>query len=64
MTVLSLPPGAAELVTVLERGEPLGEAAACALAAASDFDLGGALAALIAAGAFVAYDLDEEEGAS
>ncbi len=64
VTVLSLPPGAAELVTALARGESLGEAAACALDAAPAFDLAGALAALIAAGAFVAYDLDEEGGAS
>ncbi len=54
--VRTLPPGGAVFLTELVRGEPLGAAAAAALAASPTFDLGANIAGLLHAGAFTAID--------
>lgn len=56
-----LPAGGADFVGVLMQGGTLGEAAAAALTANPDFDLPGAIAAIVEAGAFVSANLDGEE---
>jgi hypothetical protein len=57
VVVRHLPPGGAVFATSLISGRPLGEAAALALNASSDFDLASNIAGLIEAGAFtsIAY---------
>ena len=50
--VRRLPPGHAEFLLALMADRPLGEAAAVALEAFSDFDIGDGLATLIQSGAF------------
>ena len=52
--VRSLPPGGAGFLAQLAAGEPLGAAAAAALAGTPGFDLSANLAGMIAAGAFTA----------
>lgn len=52
VTVRHLPPGGAVFLAALVAGRPLGEAAAAALDAEPDFDIGAGLAGMIAAGAF------------
>lgn len=52
VTVRRLPPGGAVFASRLISGRPLGEAAAAALEAASDFDIAANIAGLIEAGAF------------
>jgi hypothetical protein len=52
VVVRSLPPGGAVFLSLLMLGQPLGEAAASALAAAPDFDIASNIAGLIEAGAF------------
>jgi hypothetical protein len=54
VTVRRLPPGAALFLTRLIDGEPLAAAAGAALAEAPGFDLSGAIAGMIEAGAFSA----------
>jgi hypothetical protein len=54
VVVQTLPPGGAVFLTELGKGEPLGAAAAAALAASSTFDLGANIAGLLGAGAFTA----------
>lgn len=55
--VLTLPPGAAEFVTALQRGLGLGAAASAAAIAAPAFDLSGTLALLLGHGAITSIDL-------
>ena len=57
VAVRHLPPGGAVFATRLMSGQPLGEAAALALEASSDFDIVSNIAGLIEAGAFtsIAY---------
>ena len=50
--VRHLPPGGAVFAICLTEGRPLGEAAASALEASSDFDIAANIAGLIEAGAF------------
>jgi hypothetical protein len=57
--VVRLPPGAAEFVAALHRGENLGAAAAEALRAAGTFDLSATLALLRRHGALTTIDLPE-----
>ncbi|WP_409190144.1 DNA-binding domain-containing protein [Bradyrhizobium sp. RDM4] len=52
VTVRHLPPGGAVFAANLMSGRPLGEAAALALQASSDFDIASNIAGLIEAGAF------------
>lgn len=54
--VRALPPGGAVFLARLARGEPLGAAAAAALAASPAFDLGANIAGMLHAGAFTAID--------
>lgn len=56
--VRHLPTGGAVFLDALALGRPLGEAAAAALEAAPDFDLGTALVAMIEAGAFTSLSTD------
>ena len=60
VAVRRLPPGGAVFLTQLIAGEPLGCAAAAALAHSPEFDLSGNIAGMIQAGAFTALN----EGAS
>lgn len=53
VTVHRLPPGGGVFAAGLISGRPLGEAAAAALEAASDFDIAANIAGLIEAGAFI-----------
>ena len=55
--VLHLPPGAAEFVGALQRGEDLGSAAGLAAAATPDFDLSAILALLLGHGALTCIHL-------
>lgn len=61
--VLRLPPGAATFITALQRGCPLGDAAALAGLQAADFDLGAALGLLMQQPALTALIPDEESPA-
>jgi hypothetical protein len=54
VVVRSLPPGGAVFLTRLVAGEPLGVAAAAALADSAEFDLAGNIAGMLQAGAFIA----------
>jgi hypothetical protein len=58
VVVSRLPPGGAAFLASLIAGQPLGEAAAFALEASSSFDIGGAIAGMIEAGAFTAATLE------
>lgn len=55
----SAPPGGIDFITALGEGRSVVEATECAIAYDSRFDLPVNLTGLIAAGAFVAYDLDK-----
>ncbi len=57
--VRRLAPGHSEFLSALMAGRPLGEAAAAALEAQSDFDIGMGLATLIESGAFASAHLGE-----
>jgi hypothetical protein len=60
VTVRSLPPGGAEFLMQLISGEPLGDAAAVALAASPDFDLASNIAGMIEAGVFAALHAGDQ----
>lgn len=60
VTVRLLPPGGAEFLTHLVLGRPLGEAAAVALDATSEFDLARNIAGMIEAGVFMALHLGDQ----
>ncbi len=57
--VLRLPPGAAEFVSAIQRGDDLGNAAGLAAAAALDFDLSAILALLLGHGALTTIHLPQ-----
>ena len=59
VVVRRLAPGHTEFLSALMAGRPLGEAAAAALEAQSDFDIGMGLATLIESGAFASAHLGE-----
>jgi hypothetical protein len=59
VAVVRLPPGAAEFVAALQRGEHLGAAAAGAVQAADAFELSATLALLLRHGALTTIDLPE-----
>lgn len=59
VVVRRLAPGEAEFLSTLMAGRPLGEAAAAALEARSDFDVGMGLTTLIESGAFASAHLGE-----
>lgn len=60
--VHDVPPGGAAFIGRLTEGAPLGEAVSAGLQAAEGFDLSACLAALIGAGAFCGYELEEAPG--
>ena len=57
--VLRAPAGAVAFLDAVRAGQPLGEAAACALAAASDFDLAATLSQLLAHGVLTSLHLPQ-----
>lgn len=56
VAVRHLPPGAANFMSALIDGQPLGAAVASALEDSPDFDVGATIAAMLAAGAFARID--------
>lgn len=59
VAVRHLPPGGAVFLASLIHGVPLGEAAAAALDASPDFDIGAGVAAMLEAGVFTALHLGD-----